>query len=72
MTVVKREVAITKYHRMDVTDQSDLYRIEKQMPVMTSALIRKLYLMKHGDKVINQDTPQFQTIDVSDDLCLVL
>ncbi|XP_026328065.1 caspase-1-like, partial [Hyposmocoma kahamanoa] len=51
MIEVKREVAIKKYHR--VKDGSTRkYQINKQMPVVTSALMRKFYFRKFGDEVI--------------------
>ncbi|XP_026332787.1 caspase-1-like [Hyposmocoma kahamanoa] len=52
MVEVKREVAIKKYHLVK-DKRTGTYQINKQMPVVTSALIRKLYLRKFGDKPPN-------------------
>ncbi|XP_026332779.1 caspase-3-like [Hyposmocoma kahamanoa] len=49
MVEVKREVAIkNSHHAWNKTIRK--YQINKQMPVVTSALMRKLYLRKFGDK----------------------
>ncbi|XP_068625325.1 caspase-1-like [Battus philenor] len=51
VTEVKREVAIEKCHE-DCNRRTYETDINKQMPVTTSTLIRKLYLKKYGDKSV--------------------
>ncbi|XP_021190832.3 caspase-8 [Helicoverpa armigera] len=48
ITEVKREVAINKQHE-EYNRRTFEMDINKQMPVMTSTLIRKLYLKRFGD-----------------------
>ncbi|XP_049879989.1 caspase-1-like [Pectinophora gossypiella] len=45
---VKREIAINKYY-MELNRRTETMDVNKQMPTITSTLIRKLYLRKYGD-----------------------
>ncbi|XP_046973431.1 caspase-1-like [Vanessa cardui] len=54
ITVVKRKVAIDMSHKV-YNRQTYEMDINKQMPVMTSTLIRKLYLRKYNDE---QSSPE--------------
>ncbi|KAJ8710017.1 hypothetical protein PYW07_009383 [Mythimna separata] len=49
ITEVKRDVAIDKQHE-EYNKRTFEMNVNKQMPVMTSTLIRKLYLKKFGEK----------------------
>lgn len=49
ITEVKREVAINKQHE-EYNKRTFEMDINKQMPVMTSTLIRKLYLKRFGEE----------------------
>ncbi|NP_001243935.1 caspase-4 [Bombyx mori] len=53
ITEVKREVAIDRYHK-EFNRRTSEYDINKQMPVITSTLIRKLYLRKYMDPPVSQ------------------
>ncbi|CAH0696204.1 unnamed protein product [Spodoptera exigua] len=49
LTEVKREVAIDKQHE-EYNKRTFEMNVNKQMPVLTSTLIRKLFLKKYGEK----------------------
>ncbi|XP_073958169.1 caspase-1-like [Choristoneura fumiferana] len=51
LTEVKREVAIDRYHK-EYNRRTLEMDINKQMPVTTSTLIRKLYLKKYGEETV--------------------
>ncbi|KPJ00733.1 Caspase-1 [Papilio xuthus] len=63
VTEVKREVAVEKYHE-EYNRRIFEMDVNKQMPVTTSTLIRKLYLKKYGDDSPNL-TPTYNRIGVS-------
>ncbi|KAJ8710859.1 hypothetical protein PYW08_009374 [Mythimna loreyi] len=53
ITEVKRDVAIDKQHE-EYNKRTFEMNVNKQMPVMTSTLIRKLYLKKFGEKASDE------------------
>ncbi|KAL4716439.1 hypothetical protein ACJJTC_015867 [Scirpophaga incertulas] len=57
MTEVKREVAIDYYHK-EFNRRTYEYDINKQIPVTTSTLIRKLFLRKFGEQPSEPPTPE--------------
>ncbi|XP_045540337.1 caspase [Papilio machaon] len=63
VTEVKREVAVEKYHE-EYNRRTFEMDVNKQMPVTTSTLIRKLYLKKYGDDSPNL-TPTYNRSGVS-------
>lgn len=52
ITEVKRDVAIEKEHEIYNKRTLEM-QVNKQMPVMTSTLIRKLYFKKFGDPPVS-------------------
>lgn len=67
ITEVKREVAINKEHE-EYNKRTLEWDVNKQMPVVTSTLIRKLYLRKFGEVPEKAETfPDMKRLSVSSD-----